>query len=118
MKLNHLNLTVTDVAVAHDFLQKHFGLRDMATGGNPAMAGLYDDDGFALVLTKAPGASETHYPRTFHIGFTQESEQRVNEINQRLRDDGLDVPPARRMHGAWAFYFNAPGGFMIEVSCW
>ena len=117
MKLNHLNLTVTDVAVAHDFLQKHFGLRDMGRG-NEAMAGLYDDDGFALVLMKAPHSTETHYPQSFHIGFTQESEERVNEINQRLRDDGLAVPPPKRMHGAWAFYFNAPGGFMVEVSCW
>ena len=52
MKLNHLNLTVSDVAKAHDFLQKHFGLRDMGRS-NDTMAGLYDDDGFALVLMKA-----------------------------------------------------------------
>ena len=117
MKLNHLNLTVSDLEPASQFLQKHFGLRSMGPG-NEAMTGLYDDDGFALVLMKAPHESELRYPRSFHIGFTQPSVEKVNEINQRLKEDGLDVPPPRRMHGAWAFYFNAPGGFMVEVSCW
>jgi catechol 2,3-dioxygenase-like lactoylglutathione lyase family enzyme len=53
-------------------------------------------------------------PRTFHIGFRQESEERVNEINQRLRDDGFDVEPPQRQH-AWTFYVQAPGGFTVEV---
>jgi hypothetical protein len=42
----------------------------------------------------------------------------VNEIHQRLRQDGIEAPAPKRMHGAWAFYFNAPGGFRVEVSCW
>jgi len=29
MKLNHLNLTVTDAAEAAEFLEKYFGLRSM-----------------------------------------------------------------------------------------
>jgi catechol 2,3-dioxygenase-like lactoylglutathione lyase family enzyme len=113
VKLNHLNLAVDDVAKAHAFLQKHFGLRDMGRA-NDAMAGLYDDDGFALVLMK--NGPSVAYPRSFHIGFTQDSEDKVNEINRRLRNDGLDVPAPKRMHGAWAFYFNAPGGFVVEVA--
>jgi len=117
VKLNHLNLAVSDVATAEQFLQKHFGLRSMGPG-NDAMAGLYDDDGFALVLMRAGRDGAVSYPQSFHIGFTQESEEKVNEIHRRLRDDGLAVPAPARMHGAWAFYFNAPGGFMVEVACW
>ena len=49
------------------------------------------------------------YPVTFHIGFIQESEQRVDEINGRLKEDGVDVPPSRQ-HGSWTFYFLAPEG--------
>jgi hypothetical protein len=41
----------------------------------------------------------------------------VNEINQRLRDDGFDVAPPTKQHGSWTFYFLAPGGFTIEVLC-
>ena len=116
MKLNHLNLTVTDVAEAHDFLEKYFGLRSMGRG-NPNMAGLLDDSGFVLTVMKAGKATEVHYPVSFHIGFTQESVEKVNEINRRLREDGFDVPPPRRLHGAWTFYFQAPGGFAMEVGC-
>jgi catechol 2,3-dioxygenase-like lactoylglutathione lyase family enzyme len=115
MKLNHLNLTVTDVPQAHEFLQKYFGLRDK--GGNKNIAFLSDDDGLFLSLTsmKVGGETEVRYPTNFHIGFGQESEQKVNEINQWLKDDGFDVPPPSRQHGSWTFYFRAPGGFTIEV---
>jgi lactoylglutathione lyase len=46
----------------------------------------------------------------------QESEAAVNEIHQRLHDDGFDVPaPTRNQGGRWTFYFDSPGGFVIEV---
>jgi lactoylglutathione lyase len=38
---------------------------------------------------------------TFHVGFIEESEQRVGEINQRLKDGGFDVDPPGRLHGSW-----------------
>ena len=57
------------------------------------------------------------YPATFQIGFIQESEQQVDEINGRLKEDGFDVPPPSRQHGSWTFYFLAPGEFTIEVLC-
>jgi lactoylglutathione lyase len=49
------------------------------------------------------------------IGFIQESEEQVNEINRCLKADGFDVPTPSRQHGSWTFYFDAPGGFTIEV---
>ena len=115
MNLNHLNLTVTDVPTTHKFLEKYFGLRDR--GGNNNIAFLSDDNGIVLTLTsmKVGNEAEVRYPATFHIGFIQESEGRVNEINKRLKDDGLDVPPPSRQHGSWAFYFLAPGGLTIEA---
>jgi hypothetical protein len=36
-------------------------------------------------------------------------------MHARLRDDGFDVGPPREFHGAWTFFFRAPGGFDIEV---
>jgi lactoylglutathione lyase len=111
MKMNHLNLTVTDVAATADFLEKYFGLRKQP-GGNKAFIALFDDDYLGLTLMKA---GQVEYPRTFHIGFSQESEQRVNEIYQQLKDDGFDVNPPQRTH-AWTFYVKAPGGFTIEIA--
>ena len=61
-------------------------------------------------------AGQVKYPGTFHIGFLQDSEEKVNEINQRLKNDGFDVRPPERHHG-WTFYIQALGGFMVEVLC-
>jgi lactoylglutathione lyase len=115
MKLNHLNLTVTDVPETQRFLEKYFGMRSGA--GNKNIAFLTDEAGIVLTLTsmKVGREEEVRYPATFHIGFIQESEDRVDEINRRLKVDGFDVPPPSRQHGSWTFYFLAPGGFTIEV---
>ena len=78
------------------------------------MAFLSDNDGFVLTLMKAGRTTEVKYPGNFHVGFFVESEEKVNEINRRLKDDGFDVPPPQRLH-VWTFYIEAPGGFTIEV---
>jgi lactoylglutathione lyase len=116
MKMNHLNLTVTDAAETAQFLEKYFGLPSMeGVEQKKTFAIVRDDNGLVLTLMRASRTAEVAYPETFHIGFIQESEARVNEINQRLKADGYEVPPPARMHGSWTFYFTAPGGFTIEV---
>jgi len=119
MKLNHLNLTVTKPSETAAFLMKYFGLQSLTgeIAENASMAFLTDDNGLVLSMIRAKRDTEVVYPATFHIGFGQESEELVNEINQRLRNDGFEVPPPARMHGSWTFYFEAPGGFTIEVLC-
>ncbi|CAN5630389.1 VOC family protein [soil metagenome] len=112
MKLNHLNLTVTDVLATSQFLQKYFGLQPVeGQEGDHKFTVLFDDDRLVLTLMKG---GQVKYPATFHIGFIQESEARVNEINQRLKADGFAVEAPQRSH-AWTFYVQAPGGFMVEV---
>jgi lactoylglutathione lyase len=115
MKLNHLNLSVTDVSETRAFLEKYLGMID--GGGNSNIAFLRDENGMVLTLmsAKVGGETEVKYPATFHIGFIQDSEERVNEINERLKEDGFDVPPPSRQHDSWTFYFHAPGGFLVEV---
>lgn len=112
MKLNHVNLAVTDVSAASDFLEKYFNVRKQAS--NQGLTVLLDDDNLVLTLMKA---SQVNYPGSFHVGFVQESEQRVNEIYQQLKDDGFEMKPPRRSH-AWTFYVQAPGGFTVEVLSW
>lgn len=116
MKLNHLNLTVSNVPEAHRFLEKYFGLRGYE-GMEPreAMSFMSDDGGMLLALFRGAKDSETKYPAGFHIGFIQDSEEQVNQINQRLREDGYQVPKPARLHNSWTFYFQAPGGFTVEV---
>ena len=76
-------------------------------------------NGLLLSLTNMKLGKETEvkYPATFHIGFMQPSQQKVDEINGQLQADGYNVPPPSRQHGSWTFYFLAPGGFTIEVLC-
>lgn len=100
MRLNHLNLTVTDVPAASAFLERYFGLR--VTGGNAGMAFLTDEDGFILSLMKVGKSASVAYPSTFHIGFSVTSEDQVDAVNRRLREDGYDVA--------------APGGFTVEMA--
>jgi lactoylglutathione lyase len=116
MNLNHLNLPVTDVRAAHDFLERHFEMRSMGAG-NTSMMGLNDASGFALVLMKLGANAEIVYPDGFHLGFTQQTPEQVHAVHQRLTEAGFDVPAPRNVHGGWSFYFAAPGGFTIEVSC-
>lgn len=110
MKLNHINLTVTDVNAARKFLETYFGLKTKNIHGD-SFAVLLDEDGLLLSLTKG---KEVSYPKTFHIGFSQESEEQVNKINQQLKEDGFDVKPPQSLH-RYTFYVKAPGGFIVEV---
>jgi lactoylglutathione lyase len=115
MKLNHINLTVTDVQEASDFLVKYFGMQSM--GGNKGMGFLTDEkDGWGFVLTLMR-AKETRakYPGNFHIGFFIENEDRVDEIHRRLKEDGFDVPAPDNTGHSYGFYVEAPGGFTVEV---
>lgn len=116
MQLNHLNLTVDNALVAGEFLVKYFGLiPHEGMRMTERFTILRDDAGMVLTLIKEYSDAEVAYPPSFHIGFIQESESKVNEINERLRADGYDVSPPSRQHGSWTFYFTAPGGFVIEV---
>ena len=116
MTLNHINLTVEDVVATRGFLEKYFGLRPHNPDKeNPGFDLLFDDNNLVLTLIKGRRGVEIHYPETFHIGFAQPNAEKVNEINNRLREDGYDVPPPSRQHGSWTFYFTCPGGFTIEV---
>lgn len=112
MKLNHLNLTVTDVQAAREFLETYFGLKCVGSRGN-GFAVMFDVDDFILTLMKG---KEVHYPQTFHIGFPVRSEEDVNKINQRLKEAGFEVDPPKHAHG-YTFYVEAPGGFTVEVLC-
>lgn len=118
MKLNHLNLTVTDVRAARDFLEKYFGLRPSSAGpDSDRFALLLDDNDLILTLMSEGERAEVNYPSSFHIGFRQDTEEQVNAINQKLKNDGFEVKPPRRFHGSWTFYMKAPGGFTVEVLC-
>jgi lactoylglutathione lyase len=115
MSLNHLNLTVPDVPATRAFFETYFGFRCLMERGGNAQAVMVDESGFVLSLNNFDKAAEVAYPGAFHVGFMQDSRERVDEIHARLKAGGFDPQPAREFHGAWTFYFRAPGGFLVEV---
>jgi len=111
MRLNHLNLTVTDVRAASTFLETYFGLQRQ--GGNAGMAFLTDGAGFGLTLMKGKKDGMS-YPDTFHIGFFIDSRETVDATYRRLKDDDYEPTEPSEQH-AYTFYVPAPGGFTVEL---
>jgi lactoylglutathione lyase len=116
MRLNHLNLSVADVALTRRFFEEFFGFRCEEIKGKETLAVLRDEKGFALVVSNFDRETPK-YPPSFHVGFIRDSLEQVNELHQRFRTAGFEVNPPRKMHGSWVFYIRAPGGFDVEVSC-
>jgi catechol 2,3-dioxygenase-like lactoylglutathione lyase family enzyme len=116
MKLNHLNLVVPHVSETSAFFETYFGLRCLAQRGQDTFAILTDETGFILTLSNLEKVDAVEYPGIFHIGFNQDSRERVDEIYQRLTADGFQALPPRKFHGAWTFYVDAPGGVSVEVA--
>ena len=115
MSLNHINLTVPDVPRSRAFFETYFGFRCVVERGRDALAVLTDPSGFILTLSNFDKVDTVEYPGAFHIGFMQESRERVDELYARLTAGGFDAEAPREFHGAWTFYFRAPGGFVVEV---
>ncbi|MDB5352033.1 MAG: hypothetical protein JWN86_3280 [Planctomycetota bacterium] len=62
MALNHLNMTVTDVAKSREFFVTYFGFRRIADKGPGAFAALVDESKFVLTLNNFDEAAEVHIP--------------------------------------------------------
>ena len=114
MILNHINLGVTDVPATVAMFETYFGLR--LVDGTPAddrMAFLNDDGGALVSLFRVRDAT---YPKIFHIGFIQDEVADVTALHQRLAAGGFAPGAPREEHGRYTFYFQAPGGFTVEVN--
>ncbi|WP_374582513.1 VOC family protein [Pseudoduganella sp.] len=113
MKLNHIDLPVTDLEGAAGYFQRGFGFERMPAPAG-GMAILRGEDDFALILQQVETAE---YPKAFHIGFLQPSDAAVHAAYQRLADAGLPLPAAPAVsYGCLGFWCQAPGGILVEVS--
>ncbi len=116
MKINHINLTVTNAQDARKFFEKYFGLVAMPeTKDDSKFVGMIAEDGFVLTLMQAKLDTEASYPETFHIGFTNLGVEKTNQIYQELKQGGYEINPPGFYHGD-ELYFLTPFGFTIQVS--
>ena len=115
MRLNHINIAVQDVPLTRAFLEEHFGLRFIGALAPDKLAALVDDAASIVTISNLEKDTVYSYPRTFHIGFSQPSREAVDRVRTGLCQAGYEVELPKMIHGAWSFYFAAPGGFTIEV---
>jgi len=118
--LKHLNLAVPNVAETSAFFETYFGFRCLEVKGDNIIAILKDNDDFILTISNFQKAQTVSYPADFHIGFVQETPEKVMGMYQTLKENGIDVgkePHNYGGRGTMSFYVTAPGNFLIEVLC-
>lgn len=120
IKLNHINLPVTDVAASAAFFEQYFNLKIIEIKGNNMLAILEGADGFILVLMADTfnRNGNNAYPDAFHIGFLVDTDAEVSRIHESLKNAELtNLQAPGSLRGGFGFYFNAPGNILTEVTC-
>ena len=118
MKLNHINLPVSDVAASRDFFAQHFGMTVLLDLPKVGLAMLQDDGNMVLNLSHFDrDATEIPYPPDFHVGFFLDDRAAVDATHGRLTAAGFAIDPPEKSPGRYGFYLRPPGGsFMLEVA--
>jgi catechol 2,3-dioxygenase-like lactoylglutathione lyase family enzyme len=116
MRLNHIDLQVSDVPHSAEFYCERFGMSVVSNPNSPALQVLSDGAGFVLVLQRAEEPGVT-YPKGFHVGFLVDSEAQVRELHARAREAGAEVSDVIVNGRGTLTYFTAPDGYVVEVSC-
>lgn len=117
MKLNHINIVVTDIPAAINLFEKHFGF-SCIQNRKDVIAVLTNSDEFALVLwsSKLNKDHTVRYPENFHIGFYQPDRESVVAIYDKLqREEVVFESEPRKIRNTFGFYFHV-GSLMIEIS--
>ena len=126
MRIEHIAMYVTDLEKAKDFFVKYFhaavdeNYHNKATDFRSYF--LSFDDGARLEIMTKPQmtTSEKALDRTgyTHIAFHLGSKQAVDELTQRLRDDGYPVVSEPRMTGDGYYESCIAGieGNLIEIT--
>ncbi|HEV2282744.1 MAG TPA: VOC family protein [bacterium] len=115
MKLNHIDLQVSDVDAAREFFERHFGLRSTyRRAGQIAL--LEDDSGLELGVSNLRSSPPPQYPPDFHVGFVLESASDVREVYKRLQAGGVGIKMDLREGGPNLFFVcEGPDAIPVEV---
>ena len=118
--LNHTNLTTYNVPALKEFFCSIFDFQILEERAGK-LAVLRNSDGFVLTLMHDKRMTpEQGYPGLFHVGFLQPTKQAVNLVHENLSSRHyVAPPPAKLQRGGpptYGFYYEAPGGVLVEVS--
>ena len=84
MKLNHLNLVVSNVAEAIVLFETYFNFKCTDIKGDNVVAILKGADDFTLVVMTQK-ESKAIYPDVFHVGFMLDSTSAVLETYDKIK---------------------------------
>ncbi|HVZ97635.1 MAG TPA: VOC family protein [Chitinophagaceae bacterium] len=114
MKLNHINLVVSNIADAVKLFETYFNFKCTDVKGDNKMAILKGTDDFTLVIMTDKNG-QAAYPDSFHIGFMLNTEDEVTETYNALKNGGISVgQEPRKIRDSFGFYFKFDS-LMIEV---
>ena len=118
--LNHTNLTTYNVPALKDFFCSVFDFH-LLDERSDKLAVLRNSEGFLLTLMYDKHMTpEKGYPGYFHVGFLQPTQDAVDELHEALTAQSYVAPkPAKLQRGGpptYGFYYEAPGGVVVEVS--
>ena len=116
MKLNHLDLQVSDVQRSVELFEQLLGLHLQSSRTSPAIAILTDGEGFTLVLQRRKNETDT-YPEGFHFGFLVADAETVRRFQAGAKARGLvDVSDVIENGRGVLVYLRTWDGLLIEVS--
>jgi catechol 2,3-dioxygenase-like lactoylglutathione lyase family enzyme len=115
MKLNHIDLQVSDVSRARRFFEDNFGFR-CTFQRREELAIMEDDDGLAFGVSNLFNSPPPAYPRDFHIGFILATEDDVRATHARLKGAGVPMRTELSRGGPNLYFMCAgPDDIGIEV---
>jgi catechol 2,3-dioxygenase-like lactoylglutathione lyase family enzyme len=115
MKLNHLDIQVSDVPRTVALFEELLGLRLESNRDSTALAILTDGEGFTLVIQRKKQEADS-YPEGFHFGFLVPDPDRVRHFQARARERGVDVSDVIENGRGVLSYARMSDGFLVEVS--
>lgn len=114
MRLNHINLVVSNVAEAIAFFETYFNFKCTGIKGDNIVAILRGAGDFALVIMTNKDGNAI-YPKAFHIGFMLDNTNMVTETYEKLKSGGIAVgQEPGKIRDSFGFYFKFDT-VMIEV---
>ena len=113
MRLNHVDLQVSDVDRAREFFETLFDFR-CTFQRRCELAIFEDEDGFSLGVSNLFGSPAPAYPPDFHVGFVLETEAQVRAQYERLTRAGVEIKADLAIGGP-SLYFMCTGPDSIPV---
>lgn len=115
MRLNHLDLQVSDVHGSVRIFVEVFGLDLLSNPRSSSMAILSDGADFVLVLQRMKNDGD-RYPRGFHLGFYVDTVAEVADAKGRAEAHGLEVSDVITGNRGTLIYCELPDGILVEVN--